>query len=279
MFNCYRRESTNYEVTKSTNSETQIDAVLCHSIEQQCPNTCKLKMCDSNTQTENFVTIEHCYAMLGPKSKSVGIQHCSQFGVDIINTDSEARFYTGLAFPVFNSLVNTLSEFGENLPYRLPIPDQILLTLMRLSRGPFFQDLGTRFGISLQLCSNIFSTWNDIFHKHLQNFTLLPINNKKDYAYFILKQHVLSTAPKCSFNGLFHLKLDLKHTVATKVTTRQKYLLLFHRVAGYIMFISHSYGGRASDFITKSSGVLNVLRPGDKVMADRGFLRRGSLCP
>lgn len=53
---------------------------------------------------------------------------------------------------------------------------------MRLSRGPFFQDLGTRFGISLQLCSNIFSTWNDIFHKHLQNFTVLPINNKKDYA-------------------------------------------------------------------------------------------------
>lgn len=190
MFNCYRRESTNYEVTKSTNSETQIDAVLCHSIEQQCPNTCKLKMCDSNTQTENFVTIEHCYAMLGPKSKS----------------DSEARFYTGLAFPVFNTLVNTLSEFGENLPYRLPIPDQILLTLMRLSRGPFFQDLGTRFGISLQLCSNIFSTWNDIFHKHLQNFTLLPINNKKDYAYFILKQHVLSTAPKRSFNGLFSLE-------------------------------------------------------------------------
>lgn len=279
MFNFYRRESTNYEVTKSTNSETQIDAVLCHSIERQCPNTCKLKMCDSNTQTENFVTIEHYYAMLGPKSKSVGIQHCSQFGVDIINTDSEARFYTGLAFPVFNTLVNTLSEFGENLPYRLPIPDQILLTLMRLSRGPFFQDLGTRFGISLQLCSNIFSTWNDIFHKHLQNFTLLPINNKKDYAFFILKQHVLSTAPKCSFNGLFHLKLDLKHNSSYKSHNTAKVLVAIPPSGWLIMFISHSYGGRASDFITKSSGVLNVLRPGDKVMADRGFLRRGSLCP
>lgn len=30
-------------------------------------------MCDSITQTENFVIIEHCYEMLGPKSKSVGI--------------------------------------------------------------------------------------------------------------------------------------------------------------------------------------------------------------
>lgn len=154
-------ESTNYGVIKSTNSETQTDAVLCHSIEQQCPNTCKLKMCDSSTQTENFVTIENCYAMLRPKSKSVGIQHCSRFGVDIINTDSEARFYTGLAFPIFNTLVNTISEFGENSSYRLPIPDQILLTLMRLRLGLAFQDLGTTFGISHQLCSNIFSKWID----------------------------------------------------------------------------------------------------------------------
>lgn len=41
--------------------------------------------------------------------------------------------------------------------------------------------------------------------------------------------------------------------------------------SGYIMFISHSYGGRASDsFITKSCGFLNLLRPGDDVMTDRG---------
>lgn len=59
-------KSTYYEVIKFTNSETQTDAVLCHSIEHQCQNTCKLKMCDSSIQTDNFVTIEHCYAMLGP---------------------------------------------------------------------------------------------------------------------------------------------------------------------------------------------------------------------
>lgn len=42
--------------------------------------------------------------------------------------------------------------------------------------------------------------------------------------------------------------------------------------SGSIMFISHSFGGRASDnFITKSCGFLIVLRPGDEVMADRGF--------
>lgn len=50
--------------------------------------------------------------------------------------------------------------------------------------------------------------------------------------------------------------------------------------SGYIMFISHSYAKRASDnFITKTSGVLNVLSPGDEVMADRGYTIGEDLCP
>lgn len=53
--------------------------------------------------------------------------------------------------------------------------------------------------------------------------------------------------------------------------------------SGYIMFISHSYAGRASDnFITKSCGLLNVLRPGDEVMGDRSYTIMGigdDLCP
>lgn len=42
--------------------------------------------------------------------------------------------------------------------------------------------------------------------------------------------------------------------------------------SGLITFISKGYGGRATDsFITNDCGFLNLLEPGDEVMADKGF--------
>lgn len=44
------------------------------------------------------------------------------------------------------------------------------------------------------------------------------------------------------------------------------------------MFISEAYAGKSSDkFITINSGFLEALRPGDEVMADRGFTIRDVL--
>lgn len=41
---------------------------------------------------------------------------------------------------------------------------------------------------------------------------------------------------------------------------------------GYIMYVSDTYGGRASDkFITSDCGIEDLLGPGDEIMAERGF--------
>ena len=42
---------------------------------------------------------------------------------------------------------------------------------------------------------------------------------------------------------------------------------------GTITFVSQAWGGRTSDtFLTENCGVLNKLKPGDLVMADRAFM-------
>lgn len=47
---------------------------------------------------------------------------------------------------------------------------------------------------------------------------------------------------------------------------------------GMISFISKTWGGRASDnVITQQSGFLNLIDPGDLILADRGFLLREEL--
>ena len=42
--------------------------------------------------------------------------------------------------------------------------------------------------------------------------------------------------------------------------------------SGEIIFISKAYGGRVTDtYLTVNSGILELLEPGDVVLADKGF--------
>jgi hypothetical protein len=47
---------------------------------------------------------------------------------------------------------------------------------------------------------------------------------------------------------------------------------------GAFIFVSNLWGGNVSDrFITKENGFLDKIRPGDEIMADRGFIIRDLL--
>lgn len=260
----------------------QCDAICCIKHPNLCNNV-TLKV-DTSTQTEDFVTLDHPY-VYEMSTKNVGTQHSTaEFSFQDITSDSDARFYAGLNLTILTALVTMLSTYGKNLPYKLPASDQILSVLMRLRLGLKFHDIGRRFNVSRTLASAMYRSWIDIMSLKLS-----------DCVVWLPRETIRRTMPS-SFRDLYPkttciidcFEVYIQRPFSLKARNQTYSTYKSHNTAkvlvaiapnGFIMFTSKSYGGRASDnYITKSSGFLEYLLPGDEVMADRGFTIAEDLC-
>lgn len=262
--------------------DEQCESLCCHRFPQHCRH--QPVLVDSSTQTVDIVALDHNY-IYNKKTKNTSTQCTTpEFGIDNITTDSESIFYTGLHLTMFLNLVKVLSIHGEKLPFRLKISDQILSVLVRLRLALSFQDIARRFNVSHQLISKIFHSWINIMAKHLSDCVVwLP----RDTIRRTLPESFKLSFPKttciidCSevfIQRPFSLKARSLTWSTYKHNNTAKFLIAI-APNGFIMFVSPTYGGRASDnFITKHSGFLNYLLPGDEIMADRGFTIGEDLC-
>ncbi|XP_061173428.1 uncharacterized protein LOC133182596 [Saccostrea echinata] len=221
--------------------------------------------------------------------------HKLQWGVNKIKDDDVAtRFYTGLpSFPVFLWLYNFLlpkarsmtywigegtSETGRRRPNKstLPLIDQLLAVLMRLKVGLLVTDIAERFGISTSRFSSIFTTWICLLHAELSALNKFPSREK-----------IASCLPECmkKFPNL-RVILDCTEIYIQKSSSLVNQNLTFSNYkhhttmkfligispAGVISFVSNAWGGKTSDRqMVIDSGFLDLLEPGDNVMADKGF--------
>lgn len=149
--------------------------------------------------------------------------------------------------------------------------------MMQLRLGCLIDDLAVRFQISNALASSIFSTWLKFMSKELRWLITWPDRNiiTRNLPAMFRKYY-----PKCctiiDCSELF-IETPTSLDVAAMCWSNYKH----HSTVKYLVgitpngtapYISDCYGGRASDqFIVNDSGCLKDLRPGDHVMADRGF--------
>ena len=217
-----------------------------------------------------------------------------------ITRESDVKLFTGIKdTATFKFLFDQLSFNANNMKYwrgekltpdkaavlaerkgpqrKLSLEQEFLLTLMKLRLGTLIEDLAWRFDISSGLTSQIFFTWVRLIALDLAFIIKWP--SRKD-----IKRNLpdifLKHFPRCisiidctefftetpsSLEVQAALWSEYKHHCTVKV-------LIAITPNGAISYVSDSYGGRASDkFIVEDSDFLERLRPGDQLMADRGF--------
>lgn len=195
-----------------------------------------------------------------------------------VNNDEKVKYYTGLPnFATLKLVIQFVSSKEAENKSQLGVFEQILLVLMRLRLNLEQQDLAYRFGISQSMVSKLFNKWIGIMAQCLKPLILWP--NKTDL------RTSLPNAFRCFFEkctciiDCTEIYIERPSNLHARNQTWSNYkhhntvkVLIAITPQGSISFLSKAWGGRASDkYITEHSGFLDLLLPGDLVLADRGF--------
>lgn len=156
------------------------------------------------------------------------------------------------------------------------------MVLVRLRQGFDMQHLGVLFGVSASTASRIVSAWITFLATELSPLIAWPsqgsLQNRSIRAFKYFKSTI--AVIDCTE---FFIQRATSTTSQRKTWSSYKHhntikLLVACTPSGTITFLSRLYTGNISDkHIVIKSGFLNLIKPGDNVMADRGFLLRDLL--
>ena len=223
---------------------------------------------------------EHSYSSTNKRSRTCSTQTDPALAMSAHDMDDkDAKFFTGLSKDVFwGFIAAVVALISHPMKFKMAVPNQILLVLMRLRLGLMFTDLGKRFGISQTTACEIFATWIPHMARFmkLNSILWLPRDTLKrirprSFADCYPRATCIIDCTEIFVQRPNHLKQRAQTFSNYKHHNTYKVLYCI-APNGYVMFVSKLFGGRASDvFISRNSGFTEQVLPGDEVLADRGF--------
>ena len=157
---------------------------------------------------------------------------------------------------------------------KLSVEEQFFLVLVRLRTSASVLDLSHRASISPSTFSKLFTTWRNFLAYELKALHGFPASNPRVLVKSFIKFRETRVIIDCTevfterLSGLESRKQlfsNYKHHATTK-------FLVGISLSGSVLYVSNMWRGRASDKkITMECGLIDLLSPGQYIMADRGF--------
>ncbi|XP_046623802.1 uncharacterized protein LOC124306811 [Neodiprion virginianus] len=195
-------------------------------------------------------------------------------GLSSITTNEAMSSLTGVTLSIFSFLLNLLPDCKNS---KVDKKTKLLITLVKLKTGLTFTAMSVLFDIHR-------TTVYRIFINNLQQMNIII----KNFIFWPSKVAVQTTLPEAFKIHYPNTRVIIDCTeVKTEVPPEVKHRVLMysdykhhHTIKflvgcapnGFISFLSKCYGGRAGDcYITNDCGLVDLIEPGDVVLADKGF--------
>lgn len=202
------------------------------------------------------------------------------------DNDKKTRFFTGLTnWKLFNRFFDLVKDFlPDHFNCKLSKFQMLVLTLMKLRLNSTFTDLGYRFQVDGNTASRTFHRCIYILFKKFKNTKIIHWPEERNILIFSTPNYFRSMFKEAVtiIIDCFEIYIERSSILRAaaqsfsyyKNGTTIKYLIGIS-MSGVIIFISKAFGGRTSDKeATAQSGLYDLLKENDLVLADKGFLIR-----
>lgn len=233
--------------------------------------------------------------------KSIQTDSCNTFIDTVLSNDKTCFYYMGLpTVQLLRCLYEWIEPAAQNTKLwdgkRKHIPgrkggrkrnnhfEEYILCLVKIRQGYGSQHLAFLFDISISQVCRIFSTWVNLLNQCLEPLLVWPSKDivKSNLPHSFAQYPNTRAIIDCTE---YYVQKPLK-PVAQKLTwSNYKHANTFKQLiaispTGTIIFVSNLYSGSISDMsIVKESKFVDLVEPGDDIMADRGFNIRHLLLP